>query len=249
MGTRGLVIYNSIILLFFVSCTSTKSITYFQSSKDTSFGFIPDTTESPIQKYDILDIKVSSLNKAASADFNQSNDEVGSKGYLVNNDGNIQFPILGNIKAEGLTKTQLRENVTRAILDKGLLLDPIVTIRHSNFEVTVLGEVSRPTVITVPSEKITLVKALGLAGDLTIYGKRENVLLIREENGKRTTRQIDLTSVDFLNSPYYYLKPNDLIYVEPNKSKIASTDRVLIILPLILSMVSIILIVLTFFNI
>ena len=100
------------------------------------------------------------------------------------------------------------------ILEKKLLIDPIVNIRHLNFEVTVIGEVGRPTVITVPSEKISLLKALGLAGDITIYGRKDNVLLVRESEGKNTVKHIDLNSKDFLTSPYYYLQPNDIIYVE-----------------------------------
>ena len=247
MGTRFLFFLFVTGLFFFCSCTSTKSISYFQSEKDTSFVIIPDTIEAPIEKNSILSINISSLNKVASADFNSN--EKSEKGYLVNNDGNLELPILGSIHAEGLTKKQLKELITSIILEKGLLIDPIVEIRHVNYEVTVLGEVASPAVITVPSEKISMVKALGLAGDMTIYGKRDNVLLIREEDGKRTTHRVNLNSIDFLNSPYYYLKPNDLVYVEPNKSKIASTDRVLLILPIILSSLSIVLIVLGFFNI
>ena len=115
-----------------------------------------------------------------------------------------------------------------------------VEIRFLNFEVTVIGEVAKPTVITVPSEKISLLKAIGLAGDLTIYGKRENVLLIREENGKKITRHIDLNSSNFFNSPYYYLEPNDVVYVQPNKAKVASAGRTQQLLPIILSGLSVV---------
>jgi len=229
-------------MLFFESCTSTKNIAYFQNGKDTTYRTTLGTIEAPIQKNDILDIIITSPNKVASADFNTDNTV--NKGYLVNNDGMIQLPTLGNIPAAGLTKTQLKENIRKAILATKLLVDPIVQIRHLNFEVTVLGEVNHPTVINVPSEQISFVKALGLAGDLTIYGKRDNVLLIREEDGKRTTRHVNLNSIDFLNSPYYYLKPNDVIYVEPNKAKIATTDRTMQIIPIVLSGVSIIVLVL-----
>jgi polysaccharide biosynthesis/export protein len=108
----------------------------------------------------------------------------------------------------------------------------------------VVGEVAHPTVITVPSEKISLLKAIGLAGDLTIYGKRENVLLIREEDGRRKTRHINLNSANFFNSPYYYLHPNDVVYVEPNKAKVATAGRTQQLLPIILSSLSIVVIVL-----
>ena len=244
MGPRSLLTLLTCIIFLF-SCTSTKNIAYFQNSKDTTFAITLDTVEAPIQQNDILDITISSLNKAASSDFNADDNIV--KGYLVDIDGNIQIPTLGNIHAAGLTKKQLKETIKKSILDKGLLLDPLVEIRHLNFEVTVLGEVGKPAVITVPSEQITLVKALGLAGDLTIYGKRENVLLIREENGKRMTTHINLNSVEFLSSPYYNLKANDLIYVEPNKSKVASSDKALLVLPLVLSTISILLIAVSIF--
>ncbi|MEO7046847.1 MAG: SLBB domain-containing protein, partial [Ferruginibacter sp.] len=133
---------------------------------------------------------------------------------------------------------------TNMILTKKLLIDPLVEIRFLNYEVTVLGEVAKPTVITVPSEKISLLKALGLAGDLTIYGKRNNVLLIREENGEKKTRHIDLNSDNFFNSPYYYLQPNDVVYVQPNKAKVASAGRTQQLLPILLSSLSIVVVVL-----
>jgi len=211
--------------------------------------------ETPIQKNDILGITISSLNAEASAIFNPPNNNnqrsttvTGSSaepgGYLVTDDGTIQLPVLGNIKAAGLSKKELKDNITNIILTKKLLIDPLVEIRFLNYEVTVLGEVAKPTVITVPSEKISLLKALGLAGDLTIYGKRDNVLLIREENGQKKTHRIDLNSSNFFTSPYYYLQPNDVIYVQPNKSKVASAGRTQQLLPIILSSLSIVVVVL-----
>ncbi|MGH2563390.1 MAG: polysaccharide biosynthesis/export family protein [Ginsengibacter sp.] len=243
------------IVLLNISCTSTRKTVYFYNVQDTTFLQRSTEMQTPIQENDILGISISSLNAEASAIFNPPNNNnsrsttvTGSStepgGYLVNSDGNIQFPVLGTIKAAGLTKKELRDNITNMILSKKLLIDPLVEIRFLNFEVTVIGEVAHPTVITVPSEKISLLKAIGLAGDLTIYGKRENVLLIREENGKKKTRHIDLNSSDFFNSPYYYLQPNDVIYVEPNKAKVASAGRSQQLLPVILSALSVVVIVL-----
>ena len=243
------------IVLLDTSCISARKTVYFYNVKDTTFLQKGTDVQTPIHENDILSISISSLNPEASAIFNTPNDYVSrsttatgsyaqSSGYLVNTDGNIQLPILGNMKAAGLTKNQLRDNITSAILAKKLLIDPIIDIRYLNYEVTVIGEVAHPTVITVPSEKISLIKAIGLAGDLTIYGKRENILLIREEDGKRRTRHININSADFFNSPYYYLKPNDVVYVEPNKAKVASATRTQQLLPIILSSLSIIVIVL-----
>ncbi|MEP6949506.1 MAG: polysaccharide biosynthesis/export family protein [Ginsengibacter sp.] len=238
-----------------MSCISSRKTVYFYDVKDTTFLQPDPQVQTPIHENDILSISISSLNETASAIFNKPNENVRkaatatgsfteSSGYLVNTDGYIQLPILGNIKAAGLTKSQLKENITNTILSKKLLIDPIVDIRYLNFEVTVIGEVAHPTVITVPSEKISLIKAIGLAGDLTIYGKRENVLLIREEDGKRKTRHINLNSPNFFNSPYYYLHPNDVVYVEPNKAKVATAGRTQQLLPIILSSLSIVVIVL-----
>lgn len=240
-------------IVFFTSCTNTKKIVYFGDVKDATYSG-DNETQAPIQPNNILSISISSLNAEASAMFNPNNNSnsrsttvtgnnTESGGYLVNPDGTIQLPVLGSVKAAGFTKNQLKDNITNMILSKKLLVDPLVEIRFLNYEVTVIGEVARPTVITVPSEKISLLKAIGLAGDLTIYGKRENVLLIREENGKKQTRRIDLNSPDFFNSPYYYLKPNDVVYVEPNKTKIAQAGRTQQFVPIILSSLSIIVIV------
>lgn len=242
-------------ILLSVSCTNTKKAVYFYNVPDTTFMQRAPESQTYIQKNDILGIAISSLNAEASAIFNPPNNNnirattvTGSNtepgGYLVGEDGTIQFPVLGNIKAEGLTKKELQDNITNMILSKKLLIDPLVEIRFLNYEVTVLGEVAKPTVITVPSEKISLLKAIGLAGDLTIYGKRENVLIIREENGKKKTRHVNLNSSNFFSSPYYYLQPNDVVYVQPNKARVASAGRTQQLLPIILSSLSIVVIVL-----
>ena len=242
-------------VLFSMSCVSTKNTAYLNNAIDSSYYKLQNNNENLIQNNDILSIAISSLNSEASALFNTTNNSVinptsyigynaQSSGYLVNSEGLIQLPILGNIQAAGISKKQLKATITQIILDKKLLIDPIVNIRHLNFEVTVIGEVGHPTVITVPSEKISLLKALGLAGDITIYGKKDNVLVIRETGLYRKIKHVDLNSKDFLTSPYYYLLPNDVVYVEPNKDKVASVGRGRQILPAILSGLSVIVIVL-----
>lgn len=255
LRTLNLFFISGFCLLTVISCTSTRKATYFYNVPDTTFVQRGPDMQTPIQENDILGITISSLNAEASLIFNPPNNNnqrattvtgssTESGGYLVSADGTIQLPVLGNIKAEGLTKKQLKDDITNMILAKKLLIDPLVEIRFLNYEVTVLGEVARPTVITVPSEKISLLKALGLAGDLTIYGKRDNVLLIREENGEKKTRHIDLNSSNFFNSPYYYLQPNDVVYVQPNKAKVASAGRTQQLLPILLSSLSIVVVVL-----
>lgn len=243
MASRFIVIITSLSMFFGISCTSSKKITYFKGALDTDSRAILGRIEAPYQKGDILNITISSLNPKFDVEYNKT-DNNATKGYLINEDGNMQMPKLGNVGAVGLTKKQLTEKITSMIVAQNEILNPIVEIRHLNFEVTVLGEVTNPSVITVPSEQISLVKAIGLAGDLTIFGKRDNILLIREENGYRSTQHININSSDFLSSEYYYLKPNDVIYVEPNKTKIASTDRSQQIIPVVLSGISILILVL-----
>jgi polysaccharide export outer membrane protein len=241
-------------MLIFASCVNTKNIGYLKYVKDANYQ-VDANPEATIQKNDILSITISSLNADASIVFNTGNNHVvnspassgsivQSGGYLVNADGFIQLPILGNVMAYGLAKKDLQDRIVETILTQRLLVDPIVTIRHMNYEVTVIGEVGRPTVINVPNERISILKALGLAGDITVYGKRDNVLIVRESNGQKTIKRIDLNAQSILSSPYYYLMPNDIVYVEPNKNKLASVSRGRQLLPAILSGLSVAVIVL-----
>jgi polysaccharide export outer membrane protein len=227
------------------SCVNTKNSTYFVGQGDAVLNSTTISPETTITPNDLIGITVSSLNPNATAIFNTtSNGSQQGTSYLVNKDGNIQFPILGNIRAQGLTTNQLRENIIGSILDKKLLVDPIVSVRFLNFKVTVLGEVQRPTVVDVPDEKISLLEALGLAGDITIYGKRDNVMVIREENNQKIIKRLNLNSSEIFNSPYYYLKANDIVYVEANKARIATSTRTTQLLPIFLTALSFIAIML-----
>ena len=253
------ILFICMLMLSATSCISTKKVIYFSGVRDTAFKNLTDTTfESVVQSNDLLSITVSSLNPEATVIFNAPNTPTISSatsmgsgsslqtiGYLVNKSGNIQFPILGNVKAVGLTKTQLTDTIVSLLLRKNLLLGPIVNIRFFNFRVTVLGEVARPNVITVPSEKISLLEALGLAGDLTIYAERENIVLIREEDNHKVVRHINLNMADIFSSPYYYLKTNDIVYAAPNTNRLAAASNTRLMLPIIISGLSFIAIILT----
>ena len=245
-----------LILPAFLSCVNTRKATYFNGLSDAELQYKVQSLEPVIQKNDLLSIVVSSMNAEANQQFNlytisaaQGNVNSGTisqvSGFLVDQDGNIQFPMLGTIKALGLTKKQLKEIITRGLVEKNLLYDPVVNIRYLNYKVTVLGEVAHPTVINVPGEKITLLEALGLAGDLTLYAQRDNVLIIHEEEGggKRVAKRINLNDDELLTSPYYYLKSNDIVYVAPNKSRVASTSTSKQWLPALLSGLSFVAIV------
>jgi polysaccharide export outer membrane protein len=228
------------------SCGSVNKIRYFNITRDSTARGLTSNPEAQIQKNDLLSITVSSLSSEDAKLYNMPNTVAGAGanaipgGYLVDEAGNIQFPMLGTLKAAGLTKMQLQQDITNRLMDKKLLLDPIISIRNLNYKVTVLGEVLHPTVVNVPSEKINLLEALGFAGDLTIYANRSNVLLIREEDNRRTFKVINLNSADIFSSPYYYLKPNDIIYVEPNKAKVTNNSLAREWLPVVFSALSLV---------
>lgn len=214
-----------------------KDISYFQDISDTlTTQKITREFEAVIQPGDILSIHVSSLSKEASSFFNivgETTDQQVANTYLVSPSGTIEMPLVGPIGVAGRTsenaKSLIKEQLTK------YLIDPTVNLRIRNFKVTVLGEVQNPGVYTIPNEKITLVEALGLAGDLTIFAKRLNVLVIREENGSRKFYKVDLRSKEIFESEFYYLHSNDVVYVEPGKGKIASAESWYRILPIVLS--------------
>jgi polysaccharide biosynthesis/export protein len=241
------------------SCVNTKNAVYFSDLTESSISSKIVNDEPIIQKKDLLSITVSSLNPEASQIFNSSNNsqvqaEVISgvstltSGYLVDSDGNIQFPVLGKIRAAGYTKKQLIDEISGQLIGRKLLIDPIVSVRYMNYKVTVLGEVGRPTVINVPTEKISLMEAIGLAGDITIYGRRDRVMVIREQEGGKKIARLDLNSSEIFTSEYYYLKSNDIVYVEANRNKVATTSRVNVWLPIVFSGLSLAAIIFNRFN-
>jgi polysaccharide export outer membrane protein len=236
--------------LILFSCANVRKTEYFADQQDANIKSSNIAPQTFIQPNDILSITVSSLNPAATAIFNTPNysnissttlagNNQQSPGYLVNADGVIQFPVIGDIKVMGLTTNQLRMELSKQLVDKKLLIDPVVVVRQLNFKISVLGEVGHPTVINVPSEKISLLEALGIAGDITIYGRKDNVMIIREENGAKNIKRIDLNSTQLFDSPYYYLKSNDIVYVEANKAKVSNSSRGAQTVPIILSALSI----------
>jgi polysaccharide export outer membrane protein len=243
------------LLPLFFSCVNTRKATNFNNLADSTIEYKTENLEPVIQKNDILSISVSSVNAEATVPFNlyakttsQGSVNAGtasqSNGFLVDQDGSLQFPMLGRIKAAGLTKKQLKSIITRELIQRNLLFDPVVDIRYLNYKVTVLGEVIHPSVFNVPSEKITLLEALGLAGDLTPYARRDNILILHEvEEGKRVAKRINLNDNELLTSPYYYLKSNDVVYVAANEAKVASTSTTKQWLPVFISSLSFIAIV------
>jgi polysaccharide export outer membrane protein len=216
----------ALLMVSLGSCVSNKEIIYLQDAEGITEIETIVKVEPKIQQDDLLSINVSALDAEAALPFNLF--EAGNAmaqpkpiTYLVNSDGDINFPVLGKIKVEGFTTKEITNHLTEALAI--YIKNPIVNIRLTNFKVTVLGEVQKPGTYQVPNERISILEAIGLAGDLTIQGKRKTVVLVREQNGKRTFVNIDLTSREILNSPYFYLAQNDVLIVEPNKSRINSS--------------------------
>lgn len=263
---RAIAVLLSLFLLS--ACTSTKNIAYFQDVSDSvhrqkeAMAQVPVTPV--IQPDDILFITVSAPNPAAAAPYNQGSASgaatqyIGETsttestygkvadmrlGYLVDKEGTINFPGLGRVNLRGLTLVAAQDTLAHRL--QTYIQDPLVNIRFLNYKITVLGEVLHPGTFSIPNQQITLLQALGMAGDMTIFGKRTNVLVIREDSSKREYGRINLNdSKELFNSPFYYLQQNDVVYVEPRKSKVWNTDnaglRTASILVTILSALSII---------
>lgn len=250
LGKTKAFIMSGLILLFLSSCGNVKDATYFNEVQSANFINEYEDFEPIIKPNDMLSIMVSSVNPEAADIFNVSNTNSSQSstisgttarvsGYLVDQDGYIRFPVLGGIEAAGITKNKLREEITSQLASRKLLLEPVVDIRYLNFKVSILGEVKNPSVLTIPDEKISLFEALGLAGDITVYGNRKSVSIIREEgHGVKNLSRVDLTSSEIFDSPFYYLRPNDVVYVEANKAKVASASRSTLWIPVVLSAIS-----------
>lgn len=220
-----------IVLLLLTSCASRKNVVYLNELEgDKTEDINPYITT--LQPDDLLSIIVNSKAEELTKDFNlptirlqADSESAGGVGriqtYLIDKDGFIEFPTIGKIKLGGLTREEAITALTDVIEPQ--ITDATINLRILNFKVTVQGEVSRPGTFSVDTERITLLEALSKAGDMTIYGKRKDILIIREFNGKRTFTKIDITNPDFINSDFYYLKQNDVVYVEPNKTQVNSS--------------------------
>lgn len=237
-------------------CMSARKLVYFQgvSGKDDTLT-IPEPFIPVIKPGDVLSVQVSSLNAEATTYFNptamadgstnpsSTNPLVRTPGYLVNADGTIELPLIGQVTVTNLTNAKASALIRDKL--KVYLKEPTVSVRNLNFRISVLGEVTRPSLFTIPNEQITLPEALGLAGDLTIYGRRDNVLIIREEGKQRVFARLDLTRRDAFRSPYFSLHPNDVVYIEPGKVRVTSVDRVFILAPLVTGILSLVAIIAT----
>lgn len=242
-----------IVQFFISSCGSRKNMVYLQQDS-TQISTLFEQFIPRIQPNDILTIVVSAADPKVTAPFNpssslttssmtQSVDMALRPTYTVDPKGEIMLPMLGKIKVSGLTRVEAIEKIRLSLGD--YIKDPGVNINFNNFRVSVIGEVARPGSFTLPNERVTVLEALSMAGDLTIRGIRNNVLLIREVDGQKTMHRLDLTQQNTLNSPYYYLAQNDVIYVEPNKAQInnsklgANSNIIISVASLLITVISV----------
>ena len=222
------------VVVLCTSCASSKKVVYLQDVVPLKQQDIEQKYEVYIHTDDLLAIMVNSKNPELALPFNMPmvSYQLGSQtapqqrvlGYLVDTNGDIDFPILGKLHVAGLTRLQLTDMIKQRLIDEDLIKDPIVTVQFLNYKVSVMGEVNRPGSFNISGDRITLLEALSMAGDLTIYGRRDRVAVIREKDGKRTILMHDLRSSDIFNSPCYYLQQNDIVYVEPNKAKAGQSE-------------------------
>jgi len=225
----------TIVFLFFLcSCVSKKELLYLQDIQTLNNSEVI-SSQNILQENDILKIDITSLEMNASIPYNKSStkENFGStlqllqlNGYLVSKDKTIKFPVLGEITVAGKTTEDLEQYLKELLEFEGHLINPNVSVRVLNSKVTILGEVNRPGTYTFIEKNISLLQALGLAGDLTIEGNRKNIIVIREFNGQRITSNLDLTSASWLISPYQNIQPNDVIIVNPNSKKITSAGLI-----------------------
>jgi len=227
---------STLLLLIFlcISCASKQDVVYYQNIDNLNTQHNSNSYEIKIQPDDLLMIIVSADDPEVAIPFNLKSYSTATNNrqdiirgqetvqlYLVDQSGNIEFPVLGKLKIGGLTRTEALKLLQDRI---GVYIkSPIVNLRIMNFKVSLQGEVNLPGTYSIASERITLIEALSMAKDLTIYGKRDNILVIREINGVKSYNRVDITKSDFINSPFYYLTQNDVVYVEPNKTRVNSS--------------------------
>lgn len=241
------------VTLFFSSCGSRKNMVYLQPDS-TQVSTLYEQFVPKIQANDILTIVVTAADPKVTAPFNpvsmmangnltQQTDLALRPTYTVEDNGDINLPMLGKVHVAGLTRVQAIEKIRNELSQ--YIKDPGVNINFNNFRISVLGEVARPGSFIMPTERVSVLEALGMAGDLTIRGVRENVMLIREIDGQKSVHRLDLTQQNTLNSPYYYLVQNDVIYVEPNKAQInnsklgSNTNVIISIAGLLITVISV----------
>lgn len=219
----------AMLALALASCNTSKKIVYFQDIQVNRPEAITEARDITVQPKDQISILVSSKDPQLAAlfnlprvqyrvgDNNTQNTNGDVSGYTLDTEGYIDFPVLGRLYVAGMTKSEIASFIKKRLMDENLINDPVVTVEFMNLYYSILGEVNNPGKYMITKDQITLLEALSMAGDLTIYGKRDAIFVVREEDGQRVTHWVDLRTQDLFRSPVYYLKQNDVIYVQPNK--------------------------------
>lgn len=219
----------AMLALALASCNTSKKIVYFQDIQVNRPEAITEARDITVQPKDQISILVSSKDPQLAAlfnlprvqyrvgDNNMQNTSGDVSGYTLDTEGYIDFPVLGRLYVAGMTKSEIASFIKKRLMDENLINDPVVTVEFMNLYYSILGEVNSPGKYMITKDQITLLEAISMAGDLTIYGKRDAVFVVREEDGQRVTHWVDLRTQDLFHSPVYYLKQNDVIYVQPNK--------------------------------
>ncbi len=219
----------AMLALALASCNTSKKIVYFQDIQVNRPEAITEARDITVQPKDQISILVSSKDPQLAAlfnlprvqyrvgDNNMQNTNGDVSGYTLDTEGYIDFPVLGRLYVAGMTKSEIASFIKKRLMDENLINDPVVTVEFMNLYYSILGEVNNPGKYMITKDQITLLEAISMAGDLTIYGKRDAVFVVREEDGQRVTHWVDLRTQDLFHSPVYYLKQNDVIYVQPNK--------------------------------
>jgi polysaccharide export outer membrane protein len=226
-----------ILSVLISGCAAKRDLVYFSNLNQ-----INSVSEAPGQEViiaagDMVNVTVISASLESDKLFQtNTNNGVTNVGYKVNAAGNITLPLIGEIHIAGMTTTQAEHAITQQLSKQ--IKNPGVEVKITNFKVTVVGEVNKPSTFTIPDGNINLIEALGLAGDMTVYGKRENVLVIRQENGTKIIKRLNLNDVDVIRSPYFNLKQNDIVYVEPDRSKAVEYSQNTRLMPLVIASIS-----------
>ena len=226
-------LHSLLIIIIISSCSTTRNSAYFQTLlKDTTLqSVISNTTESKIQKKDEISVTISSLNKELDDQFNAaaltfSGNAVNqqARGYVVNEQGNILLHILGTVRAEGLTRRELQEKLQEALLP--YMKEPIVVVQYLNHKVTVMGEIANPSVLNMPNERLSLIDVIIASGDVKENANRSDIVIIRDTaDTEKIIKHINLEDHSIFTSPWYYVRPNDIVYVTPNRKKTDSEEK------------------------
>jgi len=237
-----IIIVSCIVSLMMLSgCAARRDLVYFSNMAETATVNKSQGQQLLIKSGDVVNVTVNSLSPESNNLFygNKNmaiNPRPGSEGYKVDKNGNIQLPLIGEIKIEGLSVEDAQTAIASQLIKH--VKSPVVDVRLSNFKITVIGEVNKPATFIINDEQVNVLEALGLAGDMTVYGKRENVLIIRNEDGNKTMTRLNLNKLESMRSPYFNLKQNDIVYIEPDRSKAVEYSQNTRLMPLIIASIS-----------